>query len=77
MEEQGVRDDVWGCEGVCGDVRGLVEGVMMGRCGCYLVHFCSTKNISSAMLDVIPSGLQVSMVTACKISDTDIHQKNT
>ena len=43
---------------------------MMGECGSYLVHFCSTKNISSAMLDVIPSGLQVSMVTACRSSNT-------
>ena len=30
----------------------------------HLVHFCKTKKISSAILEVRPSGLQVSMLTA-------------
>ena len=30
----------------------------------HLVHFCKTKKISSAILEVRPSGLQVSMFTA-------------
>ena len=30
----------------------------------HLVHFCKTKKISSAILEVRPSGLQLSMLTA-------------